>query len=117
MSARRGPTPFRYISSVVAVTGITCLYHAPVAPTSEAAEKSSLMSSRAKRGICFFANPKKKADSSGKPRPRNDTFGIFRNLFSLWVLVLARMNPHRLKPAQHDRARTLAITGSMGKDE
>jgi len=21
--------------------------------------------------------PKKKADSSGKPRPRNDTFGIF----------------------------------------
>jgi glycine dehydrogenase subunit 2 len=42
-----------------------------------AAEKSSLMSSRAKRGICFFTNPKKKADSSGKPRPRNDTFGIF----------------------------------------
>jgi hypothetical protein len=42
-----------------------------------AAEKSSLMSSRAKRGICFFANPKKKADSSGKPRPRIDTFGIF----------------------------------------
>jgi hypothetical protein len=35
------------------------------------------MSSRAKRGICFFANPKKTADSSGKPRPRNDTFGIF----------------------------------------
>ena len=40
-------------------------------------EKGSLMSSRAKRGICFFANPKKKADSSGKPRPRNGTFGIF----------------------------------------
>jgi hypothetical protein len=43
-----------------------------------AAEKSSLMSSRAKRGICFFTNPKKKADSSGKPRPRDDTFGIFQ---------------------------------------
>jgi len=40
-------------------------------------EKSSLMSSRAKRGICFLSNLKNKADSSGKPRPRNDTFGIF----------------------------------------
>jgi hypothetical protein len=38
------------------------------------------MSSRAKRGICFFANPEKKADSSGKRRPRNDTFGFFRIL-------------------------------------
>jgi hypothetical protein len=43
----------------------------------EAAEKNSLMSSRAKRGIFFFSNLKKKADCSGKPRPRNDTFGIF----------------------------------------
>jgi hypothetical protein len=43
----------------------------------EAAEKSNLMSSRAKRGSCFFANPKKEADSSDKPRPRNDTIGIF----------------------------------------
>jgi hypothetical protein len=43
----------------------------------EAAENSSLLSSRAKRGICFFANRKEKADSSGKLRPRNDTFGIF----------------------------------------
>jgi hypothetical protein len=35
------------------------------------------MSSRAKRGICFFATPKKKANSSGNPRPRNDTIEIF----------------------------------------
>ena len=30
---------------------------------------------------------------------RNDKINyFFRSLFSLWVLVLARTNPHRLKP-------------------
>ncbi len=70
------------------------------------------MSSRAKRGICFFANPEKKADSSGKPRPLNDTFGIFpqpvqprhqdaaeyRALESVWQLLnlcRARLQPCR----------------------
>src|SRR5271169_1204520 len=37
ISARRGPTPFRYISSVVGVTDISCLYHAPVAQASACA--------------------------------------------------------------------------------
>jgi hypothetical protein len=40
-------------------------------------KKVVLKSSRAKRGISFFANPKKKADPPGKPRPRDDTFGVF----------------------------------------
>src|SRR5712691_6489387 len=40
-------------------------------------KKYFLLSSRAKRGICFFANPTKKADSSGKIRPRNDKIGVF----------------------------------------
>jgi hypothetical protein len=48
----------------------------------EAAEKSSLMSSRAKRGICFFANPKKKQI----PRANRDLgmtlLEFFRNLRS-----------------------------------
>src|SRR5580704_11358639 len=84
------------------------------------------MSSRAKRGICFFANPKKKADSSGKPRHRKNTFGIFpqpvqpcrkvrknkvasaaalykielpHRFFSLWVFVLVCTKTRRLKPA------------------
>src|ERR1700733_13696362 len=30
ISARRGPTPFRYISSDAGVTDISCLYHAAV---------------------------------------------------------------------------------------
>jgi hypothetical protein len=42
----------------------------------QAAEKCFLLSSRAQRGICFFANPKKKADSSGNIRPRNDEIGV-----------------------------------------
>src|SRR5258708_38553136 len=40
-------------------------------------KKSAILSSRAQRGICFFTNTSKKADSSGKPRPRNDSFGVF----------------------------------------
>jgi hypothetical protein len=60
-------------------------------------EKRSLMSSRAKRGICFFANRKKKADSTGNPRPRNHKFGIFPQTvqprqsddFKTWVLLRA----------------------------
>src|SRR6266853_3687766 len=40
-------------------------------------KKYFLLSSRAQRGICFFANPTKKADSSGKIRPRNDKIGVF----------------------------------------
>jgi hypothetical protein len=62
------------------------------AAAEEAAEKSSLLSSRAKRGICFFANPEEKADSSGKPRPRNDTFGIFPQLVKLDV---TSCEPHK----------------------
>jgi len=45
--------------------------------------KIAFLSSRARRGICFFADPEQKADSSGKPRPRKDTFlYFFRGLFS-----------------------------------
>jgi hypothetical protein len=51
-----------------------------VAQASQAAEKYLLLSSRAERGICFFANPTKKADSSGKIRPRNDKIGVFPQL-------------------------------------
>ena len=40
-------------------------------------KKYILSSSQAQRGICFFANPTKKADSSGKIRPRNDEIGVF----------------------------------------
>src|ERR1700747_246876 len=40
-------------------------------------KKQLQLSSRAQRGICFFAIPKKKADSSGNVRPRNDKFGVF----------------------------------------
>src|ERR1700681_4536410 len=40
-------------------------------------KKSAILLSRAQRGICFFTNTRKKADSSGKPRPRNDSFGVF----------------------------------------
>src|ERR1700719_3509593 len=40
-------------------------------------KKSVILSSRAQRGICFFTNARNKADSSGKPRPRNDSFGVF----------------------------------------
>src|SRR5580704_720879 len=58
------------------------------------------MSSRAKRGICSFTNPKKKADSSGKPRPRNDTFGFFPKPvkpFRLWrAFVVAKATTHKL---------------------
>jgi hypothetical protein len=36
---------------------------------------SQLVSSRAKRGICCFANSEEKADSSGTTRPRNDELG------------------------------------------
>ena len=57
-------------------------------------EKGSLMSSRAKRGICFFANRKKKADSSGNPRPRNHKFGIF---------------PQTVQPRQSDDFKTWAL--------
>jgi hypothetical protein len=69
---------------------------------SEAAEKSSLMSSRAKRGICFFTNPKKKADSSGKPRPRNDTFGIF---------------PQPVQPCREVRKKNTASAAGLLKPE
>src|SRR5260221_8754277 len=66
-------------------------------------KKSAILSSRAQRGICFFTNTRKKADSSGKPRPRNDSFGVFpqplkprptkifllpHKLFSLRLLLL-----------------------------
>src|SRR5260370_40898600 len=40
-------------------------------------KKSAILSFRAQRGICFFTHTRKKADSSGKPRPRNDSFGVF----------------------------------------
>jgi hypothetical protein len=44
---------------------------------------SALLSSRVQRVIRFFTNSGKKADSSGGPRPRNYSFGVF---------------PKRLKP-------------------
>ena len=42
-----------------------------------AAEQWPQLSFRAKRGICFPSDPKEKADSSGKQRPRNDRSGSF----------------------------------------
>ena len=39
--------------------------------------KLLLLSSRAQRGICFFAILKKKAGSLSKPRPRNGSFRVF----------------------------------------
>jgi hypothetical protein len=40
-------------------------------------KKWGLLSSRAKRGICFFAIARKKAVPSGKPGPRDDSRGVF----------------------------------------
>jgi hypothetical protein len=39
-----------------------------------------LLSSRAKRGICFFVNRKKKADSSGNPALGMTDMEFFRSL-------------------------------------
>jgi hypothetical protein len=41
------------------------------------------MSSRAKRGICFFTNPKKKADPRANRALGMTLLEFFRNLFSL----------------------------------
>jgi hypothetical protein len=44
-----------------------------VGPGSKAAEKGVFaVIPEAKRGICFFASAKKKADPSGKVSPRDD---------------------------------------------
>jgi hypothetical protein len=43
-----------------------------------------------KRGICFFANRKKKADSSGNPALGMTDLEHFRNLFSLSLFVRGR---------------------------
>jgi hypothetical protein len=60
-----------------------------------------LLSSRVKRGICFFANRKKKADSSGNPALGMTDLGFFRNLFSLSSFHFYRLRkskPDMLKP-------------------
>jgi hypothetical protein len=36
-----------------------------------------LLSSRAQRGICFFTNARREADSSGNVGPRNDKINVF----------------------------------------
>ena len=48
-----------------------------------------LLSSRAERGICLSGTRKQKADSSGKPSPRNDSVGVFRPTVLAWVVTVA----------------------------